>query len=267
MSTTRAVAEEYLARVTARDIDRILDMFTDSASITVNGSSRVPWLGHRTSRGEMREFYELLFSLVTVDRFEVEKFVVDDAEAIIFGELKDTLKATGRSFEFPFAIRLTVEGDKIAKYHMYEDSFALDQAFTDSDDLSDSTRETVNRFVQLRAAGDIDGLVEMFAEKVDFHTYGSELAPWIVQPTARAGVREFFLKLWAGVTPEDATVDAFVVDGDTAVITGSLRVKVTATSNIYESPFALRLSVRDGLIVTHHAFEDSLALHRAISPQ
>lgn len=266
MSEIRAVAEEYLTRVASGDIDRILDLFSDNASLTIEGSPRIPWLGHRTSPGQIREFFELLFSLVTVDKFAVEKIVVDDGEAIIFGDLKDTVKASGRSFEFPFVIRLTVDGGKVGKYYMYEDSYALDQAFADADPTS-ATRDTVNRFLQLRAAGDIDALVDMFAEEVDFHTYGTELAPWIAQPIDRTGVREFFEKLWAGVTPEDATVDAYVVDGADAVITGNLRVKVNVTSRTYESPFALRLSVRDGQIVAHHAFEDSLALHQAISPR
>lgn len=57
-----------------------------------------------------------------------------------------------------------------------------------------------------------------------------------------------------------------IVDGDEAVVVGELSVKVTATGRDYRSPFVLRLTVHDGLIVRHHVYEDSYALHEAIKP-
>lgn len=129
------------------------------------------------------------------------------------------------------------------------------------------TREVVEAFLARRGAGDIDGMLELFAEPVDFHTFGSPLVPWIAQPTTLAGVREFFGNLFAGTTPLTADVDLFLVEGEEAVLIGDVRVKVNSTGRSYDSPFALRLTVRDGRIVRHRVFEDSYALHVAVQPE
>lgn len=63
-----------------------------------------------------------------------------------------------------------------------------------------------------------------------------------------------------------ATVGAIVVDGAEAVVTGELGGRVAATGKTFRSPFALRLTVEDGLITRHHVYEDSLAVAAACTP-
>ncbi|NUS72034.1 MAG: nuclear transport factor 2 family protein [Corynebacteriales bacterium] len=129
------------------------------------------------------------------------------------------------------------------------------------------TRETVAEFLQRRASGDIDRIMEMVAEPADFRSFGTPVAPWLGTFTGRTKAREFFTRLFAGTQAKGATVDAILVDGAEAVVLGDLAVTVVATGRTYKSPFVLRLTVRDGKIVRHHVFEDSLALHQAMSGQ
>jgi ketosteroid isomerase-like protein len=267
MTDTRTIAEQYLERVAAGNIDRILELFASDAELVILGSARIPWLGRRTTVAEFRQFYEQLFDLVTVNRFDVEKIVVDGDEAVILGDLHDTVNATGRSFGFPFAIRLTVHDGLIRLFHMHEDSYALHEAFAPEQRQVADTREVASAFLERRAAGDIDGMLDLFAEQVDVHSFGTPRVDWLGRYESKAEARQFFERLFAGITPEDAQVYSFIVDGPEAVILGDLQVRINATGRTYRSPFALRLTVRDGLIVRHQVFEDSYALHVAAEPE
>lgn len=51
--------------------------------------------------------------------------VVDGTEAMPAGRLGGTVRATGKSFRSPFAMRLTVEEGLITRYRVYEDSLAI----------------------------------------------------------------------------------------------------------------------------------------------
>lgn len=60
-----------------------------------------------------------------------------------------------------------------------------------------------------------------------------------------------------------AQVSAILVDGDDAVVLGTLDKTAKPTGRSYAAAFALHLTVRDGLITRHHVYEDSLAVARA----
>lgn len=123
------------------------------------------------------------------------------------------------------------------------------------------TRSVVEAFFGFRAKNDIDGLLTLIAEDADFHAFGDPGIPWLGSYTGPSGAAEFFGLLFKGITDTGTEVDAMLVDGEEAAVFGRVRVNVNAVDKPYESPFALRLTVRDGKIVRHHVFEDSYGLH------
>ncbi|MBA6438092.1 nuclear transport factor 2 family protein, partial [Streptomyces sp. GMR22] len=62
------------------------------------------------------------------------------------------------------------------------------------------------------------------------------------------------------------SIDAIVVEGSEAVVMGHLSGTVRATGKTFSGPFALRLSVDDGLITRHHIYENSLSVAAACTP-
>ncbi|TGA92581.1 nuclear transport factor 2 family protein, partial [Streptomyces palmae] len=92
--------------------------------------------------------------------------------------------------------------------------------------------------------------------------------PWIRPRSTREDVAGHWRELDAHTFPElaEATLDAFVVDGKEAVLTGHLSGTVRTTGKTFHSPFALRMTVEDGLIVRHHVYEDGLAIAAACTP-
>lgn len=60
--------------------------------------------------------------------FDVEEVLASDARAVIVGELASRIKATDKVVETAFAIVLTISGDRVIRFQMLEDSFAVSLA-------------------------------------------------------------------------------------------------------------------------------------------
>ena len=72
---------------------------------------------------------ELMEYTVAEDaRASVDTLLVDGANAVLMGHLSGTVRATGKSFEGPFALHLAVENGRIMRHRLYENSLSIAQA-------------------------------------------------------------------------------------------------------------------------------------------
>ncbi|MCK2219500.1 nuclear transport factor 2 family protein [Actinomadura sp. ATCC 31491] len=132
-----------------------------------------------------------------------------------------------------------------------------------------STREIVEEFLRRMGEGDHRRTAALFAEPVDWRLdwpeEGHPAVPWIRPRRTRADVAEHFRSLEEHHVPElnGTTVTQIVVDGAEAVVFGDIAQTVRGGA-AYRSPFALRLTVEDGLITRYHIYEDSLTVARAL---
>ncbi|MFC9507557.1 nuclear transport factor 2 family protein [Streptomyces sp. NPDC057002] len=133
---------------------------------------------------------------------------------------------------------------------------------------ADATRATVQKFLELRLAGDTEGLTALFADKVDWVLAENPGVPWIRPRSTAAECAAQAAELMEYTVPEDAraSVDALLVDGNDAVLTGHVSGTVRATGKSFEGPFALRLTVEGGRITRHHLYENSLSIAEACIP-
>ncbi|MER7912776.1 nuclear transport factor 2 family protein [Streptomyces sp. NPDC090109] len=128
------------------------------------------------------------------------------------------------------------------------------------------TLRTVDAFFERFGAGDLPGLLELFADTVDFDVPGSPDVPWTGARSGRDEIAGFFTVLGTALTPpEEFTVTATVVDGVHAVVTGRSRFGVVATGKTFTNPFALHFTVVDGKITGYHMHEDSHAIAAAFA--
>lgn len=127
---TRAVVEEFLAARAAGDTGRLIELFADEVDWLLADNPGVPWIRPRSTGAECAaQFTELTEHTVPGDaRVGLDAFLVDGRDAVLTGHLAGTVRATGRSFEGPFALRLTVEGGRITRHHLYENSHAIAEA-------------------------------------------------------------------------------------------------------------------------------------------
>ncbi|WP_406101285.1 nuclear transport factor 2 family protein [Streptomyces sp. NBC_01003] len=127
---TRAVVQEFLAARIAGDTARLVTIFADEVDWLLAENPAAPWIRPRTTAVECAaQFTELMEHTVPEDaRASVDTFLVDGADAVLMGHLSGTVRATGKSFEGPFALHLTVEDGRITRHHLYENSLSIAEA-------------------------------------------------------------------------------------------------------------------------------------------
>ncbi|WP_371623219.1 nuclear transport factor 2 family protein [Streptomyces sp. NBC_01116] len=131
--TTRAVVQDFLAARLAGDTARLTALFADEVDWLLAENPAVPWIRPRSTAAECAaQFTELMEHTVPeVARASVDAFLVDGTDAVLTGHVSGTVRATGRSFEGPFALRLTVENGRITRHHLYENSLSIAEAVSD----------------------------------------------------------------------------------------------------------------------------------------
>ncbi|MGY0071464.1 nuclear transport factor 2 family protein [Streptomyces sp. QTS137] len=137
------------------------------------------------------------------------------------------------------------------------------------------TRATVEELLRRIGRGDPDHVAELYADACDWRLdwpegeHGSAATPWIRHRAIRADVAAHYRELAAHHVPDVAAteIERILVDGDDAVVFGEIRQTARPTGRPYRARFALLLTVRDGLVVRHHVYEDSLSVHRAFAPR
>ncbi|OUD01469.1 nuclear transport factor 2 family protein [Streptomyces swartbergensis] len=130
--STRAVVQEFLAARLAGDTERLVELFADEVDWVLAENPGVPWIRPRSTAAECAaQFTELMEHTVPEDaRASLDAFLVDGADAVLMGHVSGTVRATGKSFEGPFALRLTVEDGRITRHHLYENSLSIAEACT-----------------------------------------------------------------------------------------------------------------------------------------
>ncbi|MGP4045828.1 nuclear transport factor 2 family protein [Streptomyces sp. 2A115] len=136
-ATTRGVVEELLHRIGQGDPERIAELYAEEADWKLSwpqdehGRVDTPWIRPRSTRADAADHYLLLAEHHDPGQAatEIERILVDGAEAVVLGEIRQTAKATGRPYRARCALHLTVENGLVVRHHVYEDSLAVAQAF------------------------------------------------------------------------------------------------------------------------------------------
>ena len=133
---TRETVDEFLRGVAAGDPERIGQLFADEVDWKLDWpdgdyTQTVPWIRHRSTRVDAADnFREIAEHHVPGESdARVHAVLVDGADAVVLGEVAHTAKPTGRAYVAAFALHLTVVDGLITRYHIYEDSLAVAQAF------------------------------------------------------------------------------------------------------------------------------------------
>ncbi|MGK5628180.1 nuclear transport factor 2 family protein [Streptomyces sp. URMC 123] len=129
---TRATVEKFLALRLAGDTEGLTALFADTVDWQLAENPAVPWIRPRSTAAECAaQAAELAEHTVPEDaRASVDTFLVDGADAVLMGHVAGTVRATGKSFAGPFALRLTVENGRITRHHLYENSLSIAEACT-----------------------------------------------------------------------------------------------------------------------------------------
>lgn len=134
---TRTVVEELLRRIGEGDPARIAELYAEQSDWKLDwpeaehGRSATPWIRHRSTRADAANHYREIAENHVPEAVatEIERILIDGNDAVVFGEIRQTARSTGRAYRARFALHVTVEGGFVSRHHIYEDSLAVAQAF------------------------------------------------------------------------------------------------------------------------------------------
>lgn len=127
------------------------------------------------------------------------------------------------------------------------------------------TRHLIQNFYQALANRDLQTLLELFAEEVDWDVPGNEeLAPWLGKRESREEIKVFYQLLWQSVEPISAQIEHILADGEFGVATGRFSSRMVRSGQVYSSIFSAHFTLKDGRITHYRFLEDSQGLVEAL---
>jgi ketosteroid isomerase-like protein len=119
--------------------------------------------------------------------------------------------------------------------------------------------EIIRRGYDAFARGDITGLLELFADEIEWKTPGPQDLPTAGTRRGREQVGQFFGTLDQVFEIQRFEPQTFLADGDRVVVLGSETSRVKATGAVISSDWTHAFRVRDGKVVEFQEYMDTAA--------
>ncbi len=129
MSDTSAVGK-FFGSLKEGDIDGAIDAVHEEAVFSAPGPDTVPIYNTFHGKDGAREFIRILGELFDTEAFEIYDIVESGEYVFAVGLMKHRVKKTNRLFECEWALVCKVKDGKIISYKMFEDTAALEKAYT-----------------------------------------------------------------------------------------------------------------------------------------
>ena len=111
------------------DIRGILDSLTDEVDWRLPDIEHVPFAGGRKGRERVGNFFSELADAQEVISFEPREFVAQGDKVVALGSERGRVRATGKTFDNPWALVFTLRDGLITEFRGYEDTGAVAAAF------------------------------------------------------------------------------------------------------------------------------------------
>lgn len=123
--------QNYLGALGQRDLEKLLTFFPENVDWFVPGNEDVaPWLGKRSTKKEIKAFFELLWKNTEPLSATIDPILTEDNQAVVTGEFSSRMTKTGKTYETLFSIHFIIENNLIVRYRLLEDSYALVNALS-----------------------------------------------------------------------------------------------------------------------------------------
>jgi ketosteroid isomerase-like protein len=118
--------QRFFQLLTQRDLENLSELFSEEVDWYIPGNEEIaPWLGRRTSRKQVKDFYQLLWQNTHALSATIDKIFIDNEDAVISGEFSSKMLQTGNIVNSLFFIQIKVRNNLIVKYRLLEDSYAV----------------------------------------------------------------------------------------------------------------------------------------------
>ena len=111
------------------DVAGVLSHLAEDVEWRAPGPSSVPYLGERRGHAGATEFFVQLGSHVEFESFEPLTFIAEGDRVVALGRERGRVRGTGKTFDNEWALVFTFGGGKVTRFHLYENTGAVAEAF------------------------------------------------------------------------------------------------------------------------------------------
>jgi len=112
--------------------------------------------------------------------------------------------------------------------------------------------------------GDMQAVLDAFADEVDWLVPGAPAVPWAGPRTSREQIAAYFDLVGELLDIQEHDVQEYLVHGDRVVVFGREKVLVKATNRTFETDWVHLWEVRDGKVVKLRLYADTAAIVVAV---
>jgi len=126
---TREIINNFYKALASNKLETLVELFAETIDWDIPGNEELaPWLGKRTKRNEVREFFKLLWQSVEPISAQIDHILVEDNFAIATGHFSSKMNRSGQVYSSMFSAHFTVNDSLIVRYRLQEDSHGLVEA-------------------------------------------------------------------------------------------------------------------------------------------
>ncbi|PZO36063.1 MAG: hypothetical protein DCF19_22405 [Pseudanabaena frigida] len=122
--------EKFFSCVGNGDVTGALELVHEKGVFEAQGPSSVPIYGTFHGREGVKRFLTILSELFDTEAFRFDKWAEMDNYVFACGYMQHRVKKTGHVFQCEWALVCKVENGLIVSYKMFEDTAALQAAYT-----------------------------------------------------------------------------------------------------------------------------------------
>ena len=130
---------------------------------------------------------------------------------------------------------------------------------------SRENKQLAMRGYELFKAGDIEGIVQLCTDDIEWNGIDSDDVPFGGRFTGKSGVADFFSKLHEAMEFERFAPETFTADGDRVAVSGVSKAIVRTTGLPLENRWMHVFTVKDGKILRFEQYDDSAAIIAAFT--
>lgn len=127
-------------------------------------------------------------------------------------------------------------------------------------------KQLIMQGYQLFKDKDIQGLLALFANDIEWIEGESEIIPFAHTYQGKDQVAQFFTEMDQAQEAIQFEPETFMAEGDKVVVTGQSTWLVKATGQEYDSPWAHIFTLRNGKVTRHQQYSNTAAAEMAFRP-
>ena len=130
----------------------------------------------------------------------------------------------------------------------------------------EQNKQLVMRGYQQFQNRDVQGLMDNFADDIEWMGTESDYIPFSGTYRGKDQVAEYFMKMDQAQEAQQFEPQEVIAEGDKVVVTGRSIWKVKATGKTYENPWVHIFTIKDGKTTRFQQFNNTAAAEAACMP-